>query len=147
MDRAQLDRIGKIAAIRYVGGIQGQAPMDDHAEGEPLKVIMGNGQLPRGIEEALFQMEVGETRTVVIPPEKGYGDYSDQMVDWYPRLMVPHGPELHVGSVVTWQNPSDFINKRYGWVVDENDETVRIDFNHPLAGQTLEYTVELVSLS
>lgn len=147
MDEMKLDRIGRIAAIRYKGGIQGQKIIDDRSEGEPLKIILGEGMIPRGIEEALLQMEVGETRTIVIPPDKGYGDYAEQLVNWYPRMVVPNGSQLHVGQGVTWQKPSDYINKRVGWVVDENEDNLRIDFNHPLAGETMEYTVEFVSIS
>ena len=147
MSEINMDRMGRMAAIRYKGGISGQDIIDDRSQGEPLQIILGEGMVPRGIEEALFQMEVGETRTIVIPPEKGYGDYAEQLVSWYPRMVVPHGTELHVGQGVTWQNPSDFINKRYGWIVEETEDNLRIDFNHPLAGETLEYTVEFVSLS
>jgi FKBP-type peptidyl-prolyl cis-trans isomerase 2 len=101
--------------------------------------------VPPGIDEALYQMRIGEKRTVLIPPEKGYGFHDPQGIRIYPRAMVPGGEELKVGSVVSWTNPVNNIPLPVR-VVEETPDYLKLDFNHPLAGKTLEYWLELVSI-
>ena len=91
-------RLGKYALIRYKGGAVGEALADDHWDGEPDRVRIGYCEVPNGIDDALFEMEIGERGTLLIPPAKAYDDY------------------------------------------------VKLDYNHPLAGKTLEYQIELVDV-
>ncbi len=139
------DRIGRTAYIRYRGGAQGVDLVDDRSSGEPLSVVIGNGRVPPGVEEALYDMEVGESRTIEVPSEKGYGAYNVNAVQWYPRSILDKGYELRIGSVVVWNNPEDRV-QRPGRVVEETKDAVKIDLNHPFAGKTLEYLIELVRL-
>lgn len=139
------DRIGRTAYIRYRGGAQGGDLIDDRANGDPLPVIIGNGRVPPGVEEALCDMEVGEIRSVEVPSEKGYGSYNANAVQWYPRSILKQGYDLKRGSVVVWNNPEDHV-KRPGRVVEETKDAVKIDLNHPFAGKNLEYRLELVML-
>ena len=73
------ERSGKVAHVRYRGGVQGRPPEDVCWE-EPTTIRMGVGEVIRGIDEALYDMQVGETRTVVLPPEKAYGEHDPAVV-------------------------------------------------------------------
>jgi FKBP-type peptidyl-prolyl cis-trans isomerase 2 len=139
------ERIGRIAFIRYKGGARGEKVLDDRSEGEPLAVVIGAGNIPRGIENILYELEVGESRQVEIPCELGYGEYNLNAVQWYPRAVIERGYDLKVGSVLTWTNPDDH-SVIPASVVEETADNVRIDLNHPFAGKTLSYWVELVDL-
>jgi FKBP-type peptidyl-prolyl cis-trans isomerase 2 len=139
------ERIGKAAQIRYKGGVKGQEPIDDRSTGEPLSVIIGDGRIPRGIENLLYELEVGESRTIEIPCELGFGEHRPAGVQWYLRTMLANGENLKVGNVLTWTNPESHQTLP-ARVVDATKDTVKIDQNHPFAGQTLEYWVELVDL-
>ena len=140
------ERIGYGAAILYKGGYEGQEPFDDHSTGEPLRVLLGEQQVPVGIEQALMEMEVGEERTVVLTPELGYGVRAEDRVQWYPRQMIPNGYKLEVGSILTYVDKGRGGLKKPGRVIEETKDAVRVDFNHPLAGETLVYWVKLVEL-
>ena len=63
---------GSVVHILYKGGAKGEKMLDDRSEGEPLRVMIGDMKLPRGIEEALVGMEVGQEKQLEIPPELGY---------------------------------------------------------------------------
>jgi FKBP-type peptidyl-prolyl cis-trans isomerase 2 len=143
---SNLNRTGKIAYIRYRGGAKGEEVLDDRAEGEPLAVIIGEGNVPKGIEKILYEMEVGERRECEIPCELGYGHYKPDGVQWYSRAMINRGYELKKGSVVTCTNQEDH-SVLPGRVVDATKDMVQIDVNHPYAGKTLEYWIELVDLT
>ena len=102
-------------------------------------------QLPRGVEEAVVGMEVGEARSIEVPPELGYGAYQDKLASWHLKGMVEHGYDLKAGDVVFWTNPDDG-RRMPAWVTEETADMVKLDFNHPFAGKTLAYWVELVDL-
>ena len=140
------DRLGRFASIRYKGGVKGEEPVDDRSTGEPLRVLLGERQVPKGIEDALYEMEVGECRMLEIPCELGYGEYNKQGVQWHPRTLIPNGYKLEKGSVLTWTSPEDF-RKMPVRVINATQDAVQFDFNHPFAGKTLEYWVQLIDLA
>lgn len=139
-----VSRVGRVAHVKYVGGVTGEVPVDVH-EDEALEVVLGVGGLPRGIDHAFMEMEIGEKRTVVIPPEDGFGFHDPQGVATYPRVFIEGGERLKRGDVFAWTNP---VSGRPIPVkcVDADESSVVIDFNHPLAGKQLTYSLELVSV-
>lgn len=141
------ERLGRIAYIRYRGGAQGEPDLvDDRSAGEPLAVVLGDHRIPRGIEDALFDMEVGERRELVVPSELAYGVYDEKAAQWYLRTAIEDGYSLKKGSILVWTNPED-QSRRPARVTDATKDGVKIDMNHPFAGKTLEYWVELVDLA
>lgn len=135
---------GKTAYILYRGGIAGETPVDVRTD-QPLAVKLGGHRLPKGVEEAVADMQVGEERIVVVPPEKGYGDANPKLVKWYPRSVLDHGYDIKEGTMIMWES-ADGLAKKPALVVDSTQDTVKIDMNHPYAGRTLEYWVKLVDL-
>lgn len=138
------ERYGKVAYIRYKGGVVGEEASDVRMD-EPMRVVLGMGDVCPGIQDALYEMEVGEKRILIMKPEKAYGDWDPKGVETYPRVMIPGGADLKVGSVLGRKNPRTGLIMPVR-VIDATDDYVTMDFNHPLAGKTLEYEVELVSL-
>lgn len=137
--------IGKTALVRYKGGVTGEEAIDDHSTGDPESVSLGVGELPRGIDEAFLDMEIGEQRTVVIPCEFGYGEHDPKGVQAYPRALIRNGTALQKGDAFAWENPVSGkpIPIR---VIEASDQVVTIDFNHPFAGKELTYWLELVDI-
>lgn len=138
------ERSGKMAHVRYRGGVQGQPPEDVCWE-EPTTIRMGVGEVIRGIDEALYDMQVGETRTVVLPPEKAYGEHDPAGVQRFLRRDFPNGDEIYEGFVGSWVNPVS--RRRIPAICTKTTEDfIQVDFNHPFAGKTLEYEIELLSI-
>ena len=138
------DRFGKVAYIRYQGGVFGEPSVDKHMD-EPVRIVMGMGDVCPGMQEALYDMEVGERRILIIKPEDAYGEHDPKGVETYPRVMLPGGESLEVGSVLGRKNPKNGL-KMPVRVIDATDTHVTMDFNHPFAGKTLQYEVVLDSL-
>ena len=134
--------IGSVVSIHYSGGVSGEPPVDVRNEGNPLRIMLGDMKLPRGIEDALVGMEAGQEKTVLVAPEYGYGRYHDDLAQWYPRAMMKDGYELKVDDALFRTNPNDG-SRQPAHIIEANDEYVRIDFNHPFAGKTLEYRIWL----
>jgi FKBP-type peptidyl-prolyl cis-trans isomerase 2 len=113
-------------------------------EYSPLTVEVGEGQIIDGLEEALPGMEQGETRTVTIPPEKAYGEWTEERVREYDAAefsQMLDGETPEEGEFVQTAQ-GDFAE-----ITHADDETVRLDFNHSLAGETLEFDIEIVDVN
>ena len=138
-------QFGKCAYVHYRGGVKGEAPVDDRSTGDPVKIILGAGQVVPGIEDVLSEMHEGEERTVVVPPEDAYGRHDPDGVQVYPRTMIPFGYELGEGDVFAWTNPASGQQIPVK-VLEAQPGSVKVDFNHPFAGKTLEYWLRVESI-
>jgi len=118
-----------------------QGRMLDTSRGNaPLGCVEGAGQIVDGLEAVLRSMKPGETRKVVVPPERGYGGHEKELVQRIPRAHLPVD-ELKVGD--RFQTGPDQHAPVVTVVAIEGAE-VLLDANHPLAGQHLYFEVELV---
>ncbi|MFB6184461.1 MAG: peptidylprolyl isomerase [Haloarculaceae archaeon] len=109
----------------------------------PLTVTVGEGELIEGLDEGLIGMAVGDEETFTIPPEKGYGEWTEDMtVSYSPGAFkgMLEGTDPEVGDHVKLEGG------RHGEIIEASEETVRIDFNHDHAGETLEFDVEIVDV-
>ena len=115
-----------------------------HCGGPTERIVMGAGEVPRGIEEALYDMEIGEQRDVVVPCAKAYGEHDPEGVvrAVYLRSFLAEGATLHVGDLVAWEHPVSHQVVPVK-VVGETEDTLTVDFNHLLAGKDLAYRLEL----
>lgn len=138
-------RLGKYALIRYKGGALGENPVEDFSTGEPQRVRIGYSEVPNGIDDLLFEMGIGESGTVIVSPEKAYGEHHQEGVQVRIRSSLPGGDTLQVGSVLGWKSPitKQILPVR---VVEATKDYVKLDYNHPLAGKSLEYWIELVDI-
>ena len=138
-------QFGKCAYIHYRGGVKGEVPVDDQSTGDPVKIILGAGQVVPGIEDALSTMAEGEERVIVVPPEEAYGRHDPDGVQVYPRTFIPFGYELDEGDVFGWTNPASGQQIPVK-VIEAQPGSVKVDFNHPFAGKTLEYWIKVESI-
>lgn len=116
--------------------------LDTSRGATPLSCVEGAGQIIEGLEEPLLQMKAGESRHVVVPPERGYGLREEALVQKVPRAHLPVG-EVKVGD--QFQTGPDRQAPVVTVVAIEGDE-VLLDANHPLAGEELHFEVEVVAL-
>jgi FKBP-type peptidyl-prolyl cis-trans isomerases 2 len=110
---------------------------------KPLTVDIGDDSVILGLQEALVGMEEGQQATVTIPPEQAYGEYTEERLGEYDREAFEEmldDRELTEGFVVEADSGLE------GRVVDIGEETVTVDFNHELAGETLTFTIEIINV-
>ncbi|MBO5753269.1 MAG: peptidylprolyl isomerase [Proteobacteria bacterium] len=109
----------------------------------PMRYLHGHGAILRGLEKALDGAEVGKQFHVDVPPEDGYGlrDGEPQAV---PKSIFPEGTPFRVGAGMTAKSED---GKPFPlWIVSIDEENVYVDANHPLAGQTLHFDVEVIAV-
>jgi FKBP-type peptidyl-prolyl cis-trans isomerase 2 len=125
---------------REAGLLDGEADK----EYQSLTVEVGEDQIITGLENALVGLEKGSEETVSIPPEDGYGEWTKENVREYETEEfngMIDGESIEEGESIETQNGS------LGKVVHVDDELVRVDFNHPLAGANLEFEIEVVDIN
>lgn len=132
---------GKVVTIHYELQVGGQV-LDSSQGGDPLPYLHGYGNIVPGLEEALTGQETGAKLKVSVPPASGYGERNEQAMQTVPRTQLPDG--LQQG--VQLQAQSQDGQAIPCWVAEVREQEVDIDFNHPLAGQTLDFEVEIVSV-
>jgi FKBP-type peptidyl-prolyl cis-trans isomerase 2 len=140
-------RYGDVVAINYRGCLRDGTVFDDHSSGEPLEVMLGAHELPLGVEGALLEMLVGEERILHLPPEQAFGPIDAEGIMRLPRFAVPNAHQLEAGMTISWHAPQAPKTQVLVRVVAVDATTVTLDFNHPLAGEEVEYWLKLVAVN
>lgn len=117
--------------------------VDSSKEGSPLTFQLGQGNMFPAVEKALVGMVQGDRTTVRLSPEDAFGEHSSELVMVVNRANLPDDVEPEVGMQLGTETPDGNLIRLVVTEVDGADIT--LDGNHPLAGQTLSFEVELVS--
>jgi FKBP-type peptidyl-prolyl cis-trans isomerase SlyD len=135
---------GVIVSLDYVLKLDNGEVVDQSPDGDPLVYLHGAQNIIPGLENALTGMAVNESKTVNVKPEDGYGDYDPEGTEVVERAFFGDDVELSPGVVLTLRDVEGNI---FDAVVTElDDANVTLDFNHPLAGETLHFAVKVVEL-
>jgi FKBP-type peptidyl-prolyl cis-trans isomerase SlyD len=117
----------------------------DTSEGRgPLQFLQGHGHIIPGLEKELYGMGLGEGKAIVVSPGEGYGERKPNAVHEFPKDAFPEGVEIQPGMAVQLTDQAGHPHTAF--VEEIREETVLLDLNHPLAGQTLHFDVEVVAL-
>ncbi|MCJ7717259.1 MAG: peptidylprolyl isomerase [Anaerolineales bacterium] len=118
--------------------------LESTEDGEPIVFIQGIGQIISGLENALYGMKAGDQKTVVIPPEEAYGEYDPESLQEAKKDEFSEEVPLDVGTFLDLEDDEgDILSAQ---IVDTEEDTVTLDFNHPLAGKTLTFEITLTDL-
>jgi len=134
-------KVGDTVRVEYTGKFEDGQVFDSNKGREPLEFTLGEGKIIPGFEKAVVGMEVGEEKTVKIPPEEGYGEYIEGLVADVERERFPEDLKLEVGRqlVIPQKNGNQLIVT----ITKVTDSKVTLDANHPLAGKTLIFDIKL----
>lgn len=131
-----------VVTLHYTVSTEDGTEIDSSIGGEPLQAALGSRFLIPGLEEALYGKSVGDKFDVVVGPDKGYGERIDQLVQAVPANMF-EGMDVEVG--MSFRATTD-DGEQSVIVIDKSDDEVVIDGNHPLAGVTLGFDVEVLDV-
>ena len=136
---------GQTVNLHYVGTLEDGTEFDSsRTRNEAMSVEVGSGKLIPGFEEALSGMSVGEVKSVTIEPTQAYGDVSSEAYQTVPRSAFPPEFTFEEGAMVQGRNPMG--HSMTAKIESVSEESVVLDFNHPLAGKTLNFEIELLSI-
>ncbi len=135
---------GDTVRVHYTGSFEDGAVFDSSRGGEPLEFTIGAGEVIAGFEHAVIGMQPGESKRQTIPPEEGYGAHERDLEIELERSRFPAGAPLEVGRAFRLETTGgEQMDVR---VTRLSDATVTLDGNHPLAGRTLDFEIELLEI-
>ena len=140
----QTVKTGDKVSVEYTGKFESGDVFDSSSGREPLTFTIGEGQVIPGFDNAVKDMSIGETKTVTVPPDEGYGNRRDDLMISMPKTNAPPDLNLETGMVVQLTDNSG--NPVPATITSIEEENVILDINHPLAGRTLIFDIELVSI-
>ncbi|MBN2584172.1 MAG: peptidylprolyl isomerase [Planctomycetes bacterium] len=135
---------GDTVRVHYTGRFDDGEVFDSSADGDPLEFTMGEGGLIAGFEAAVLGMDIGESKTVEIAPEDGYGPHMKELVMTVERSDLPPDLEPEVGMQL--RSVQDDGREMLLVVTAVGDDGVTLDANHPLAGRALTFDIQLVEI-
>jgi peptidylprolyl isomerase len=137
-------QIGDTVKIHYTGKMEDGEVFDTSKSREPIEFTIGSSTIIRGFQNGVIGMRTGETRTVTVPPEEGYGPRNEDLTVNVNKSELSPNIDPQIGQCL--RIPRKEGNDVVVTVTDMDEESVTLDSNHPLAGRTLTFDLELVAI-
>ena len=134
---------GLVVSMEYSLHVDGEQLDTSDGQG-PLQFLVGYGNIISGLESEMMGMKIGDSKKVVVQPEDGYGEFDEEAFMDVPHDQFPKEMPVEVDAELTVRD--DEGHARYARVESIEGDTVRLDFNHPLAGAELHFDVKVVAL-
>lgn len=134
---------GMYVQVHYVGTLDDGTVFDDSRERQPLEFQIGHRSVIPGFEQAIKGMALNEEKQINLSPESGYGERQDNLVREFPTTMLGED-KVEAGQDVWFDSPQGPVP---GKVLSLTGENFKVDFNHPLAGKSLNFQLTLVGVT
>ncbi len=129
--------------VHYTGTLTDGTVFDSSLERDPLEFTVGKQMLIAGFENALIGKEVGDKVNVTIAPEEAYGEVDSELIFEVPLEEVPEHITPEPGLQLQLSNEDGIMNVT---IDDVTETSIMLNANHPLAGQTLIFDIEVISV-
>lgn len=118
--------------------------LDSNMDGDPIEFNYGSGDLIPGLESRISDMKEGDTKEIKVPADEAYGQYNEELSETLP-ISEFEGIDLQIGMVLEADGENGETFR--ATVTEVTKEDVTVDYNHPLAGSDLDFTVLIKSIS
>jgi len=141
------DRVAKGCTVKvhYIGRIGNGEIFDATQEDQPVEFQVGSGQVMPEFEEALIGMALNEEKVFAIPPDKAYGQKKEAYEQTIPRSELPGDYLPEIGMILAREERENILTPIR--IKGVTPQTVTVDLNHPLAGESLYFHLRVVGLS
>jgi len=142
-EKEKINRLSKVTLHHQLGLTDGTV-LEDTFEEDPMVVQLGSGELAEGLELALVELVAGDEQTIDINPDLAFGFIDETLFVDMDRAEFSAEIELQEGLIIEFSTPNeDFVP---GTIMSFDESIVKVDLNHPLAGQTVRYKVKIVAV-
>ncbi len=148
MQPKQQIELNDIVTISYTGKLENGTIFQEATATEPVTITIGNHDLPPTLEQALMGMAVGESKKTRIEPDEGYGPRRKDLLQTINRNTLGAKIVPQMGMVLSLQVEKDGSPHQIpATIVEINNETIVVDYNHPLAGHNLVYDLKVEAIN
>ena len=137
--------MNSLVLMHYSIALTDKTIIESSFDDEPVEITMGSGDITDGMEFALFGLSEGDEQTLILNPEQGFGLRDEGNIHDMPLSDFPEELPPKAGLSYSFESPDDA--EIPGTVLSVKKDTVEIDFNHPLAGQEIVFTVEILGIN
>lgn len=138
-----------VVTMDYELRIDGEI-VDTSEDGDPIIFLQGAGQIIPGLEKAINGLTVGDKKTVTVDPSDGYGEIDPDSIVEVPKDEFPSDFPLELGVEITVntedEDDDSYEEEMEATIVGINEDTITLDFNHPLAGKTLTFSINILEV-
>ena len=138
-----------VITVSFIGKLDNGEVFQKIDTDAPVKATLGNSELPPMVEEAVRNMTPGETTSVRVPPEEGYGPRQKMLLQEIENKAFVERVKPKPGMIVTLNAQKDDAEEPVpvpATIMEVNGDTVLVDYNHPLAGHHLTYELTLLAV-
>jgi FKBP-type peptidyl-prolyl cis-trans isomerase SlyD len=135
---------GKVVGFHYTLKSSTGTVLDKSEEDDPMLYLHGAENIVPGLERQMNGKKVGDKFNAEVAPAEGYGERQGKGPQPVPRAAFPEGIEIEAGAQFTAEGPDGELMPV--WIAKVEADTVYVDRNHPLAGETLHFQIEVVSI-
>ena len=138
--------VGNNVAVHYVGTFEDGTEFDNsHTRGATLDFEVGAGRMIKGFDQAVVGMTEGETKTISLSPGDAYGERVEEAIQPVPMSAFGEEFNFELGETIQANGPrGPFIAKIHA--IEEEQQRVLLDMNHPLAGKNLNFEIQMVKI-
>ena len=137
--------MNSLVLMHYSIALTNDTFIESSFDDEPVEITMGNGDITDGMELAIFGLSEGDKQTLTLTPEQGFGLLDEDNIHAMPLSDFPKELPPEAGLSYSFESPDDA--EIPGTVLSVKEDNVEIDFNHPLAGQEIIFTVEILGIN
>ncbi len=138
-------KIGDTVRVHYTGKLENGEVFGTSREGPAFQFTIGKGDVVSGFEKGVIGMEPGDRNTFKVAPEEAYGPRREGLIVDVKKSNLPENLTPSIGERFEVKQPNgNLISVR---IADIKEDEATLDANHPLAGETLEFDVELVEIA
>jgi FKBP-type peptidyl-prolyl cis-trans isomerase SlyD len=134
---------GQVVTMEYLLKVDGET-IDTSENAGPIEFVQGVGNIVPGLERELYGMAIGESKDVTVSARDGYGEIDSEASMEVPRDQFPEDIPMEVGTQLELEDESG--QPMHARIEQVGETSVRLDFNHPLAGKELFFTVKIAGL-
>ena len=135
---------GSTVRMHYTLRLEDGTLVESSFGAEPVEFEMGDGTLITGLERALYGLATGAQQIIRISPKEGYGERDAERIHMLPRAHFDAEMPVDSGTIISFEMPSG--DEVPGMIVAADNETVKVDFNHPLAGHEVIFEVDVLAV-
>ena len=134
---------GDTIQVHYKGTLNDGTLFDSSEGREPLEFEVGSGMVIKGFDDGVMGMKIGDKKSINIPAAEAYGEANPEMIFDFERAQIPAEIPLEVGGTLNMHNGQQTVPVK---ILEVTPDAVKLDANHPLAGQDLNFDLELVHI-
>ena len=134
-----------LVLMHYSIALTNGSVIESSFDDDPVEITMGNGDVTDGMELAIFGLKEGDSQTLTLTPEQGFGTRDEDNIHDMPLSDFPEELPPEPGLSYSFESPDG--DEIPGTVVSLKNKTAEIDFNHPLAGHEIVFTVKILAVN